>query len=230
MFSCYTWGYMLNFDPNTPYSYHEFFASKKVEELNVAELAYIHLNDTTDSLRLKNYRLTSSLHDLRDTLTASFSNSRTNQYVPLMTSFAMLDQMGALYTPKGKTSKKKNGIKRCLELNTNLSSCDINSLVSLRNGLLHNGSLLCQAEYAGQTNVIYRLTKQGSQLITHPKHQWDGFYHDDLNDYLSIINLTMLRDLVFKIHKDNFNLLISGNLNVEISDPKEFYFKYLFAS
>lgn len=224
------WDKMLNFDPMKPYSNYNFFTDKNLDDLNVSELAYIHLYTTTDSIKIKNYDLSSSLKDLRETLSASFNNYRTNQYVPLMTSFAMLDQMGTLYTPKGKSSKKKNGIKRCLELNTSLQPNDIESLVSLRNGLLHNGSLLCEAQYANQPNVIYRLTKKNNTLITHPKHTWDGKFHDNLNDYLSTIDLILLRNLVFKIHDDIFNLLINNDLKIETNNPKELFFKYLFAS
>lgn len=220
---------MLNFDPMQPFSTHDFFTEKNLDELTVSELAYVHLYTITDSIRLKNCNLSSSLKDLRETLSASFNNNRTNQYVPLMTSFAMLDQMGTLYTPKGKSSNKQNGIKRCLELNTNLQTNDIESLVSLRNGLLHNGSLLCEAQNSKQINVIYRLTKEGNTLVTHPKTAWDGIYHDNLNDYLSTVNLVMLRNLVFKVYDDIFSLLINNNLNIEITNPKELYFKYLFA-
>lgn len=220
---------MLNFDPMQPYSTYDFFTGKNLDELTVSELAYVHLYTVTDSIKLKNCNLSSSLKDLRETLSASFNNNRTNQYVPLMTSFAMLDQMGTLYTPKVKSSKKKNGIKRCLELNTNLQKKDIESLVSLRNGLLHNGSLLCEAQYSNQINVIYRLTKENNTLITHPKKAWDGTYHDNLNDYRSIVNLLKLRDLVFKIHDDIFGLLINNNLKIETTNPRELFFKYLFA-
>ncbi|HGX4465254.1 TPA: hypothetical protein ACNEXA_002580 [Escherichia coli] len=220
---------MLNFDPSKPYATHDFFSMKNLDELNTDELAYVHLYNIANSIELKNCYLSSSLHDLRETLSASFNNNRTNQYVPLMTSFAMMDQMGTLYTPKGKSSNKKNGIKRCLELNTNLPSNDIESLVSLRNGLLHNGSLLCEAQHVKQTNVIYRLTKKNNILITHPKITWDGVFHDNLNDYTSTIDLIKLRDLVFEIHDKLFNLLILNDLKIEISNTKELYFKYLFA-
>lgn len=220
---------MLNFTPTIPANAFNFYHTKNIEELNIDELAYIHLSTTTSTTTLLNCSLSSSLYDLRETLIASFNNNRTNQYVPLMTSFAILDQLGELYTPQGKSSNKQNGIKRCLELNTSLTKDDINSLVSLRNGLLHNGSLICEAQNSAQTNVIYRLSKTEPSLIKHPAIIWDGVYRDHMRDYISIVNLKKLKDLVFQIQNDIFNHLKNNKLAISISDPKEFYFKYLFA-
>lgn len=221
---------MLNFIPTIPANAYYFYHTKNIEDLNIHELAYIHLSTITSKTKLLKCFLSSSLYDLRETLTASFNNTRTNQYVPLMTSFAILDQLGELYTPFGKSSNKKNGTKRCLEMNTSLTKDDIESLVSLRNGLLHNGSLICEAQNSKQTNVIYRLSKTEPNLIKHASIKWDGVYRDHMKDYISIVNLLKLKDLVLQIHDNTFNHLKNNTVTINISDPKEFYFKYLFAT
>ncbi|HHA2318059.1 TPA: hypothetical protein ACOEHO_001084 [Enterobacter ludwigii] len=98
---------MLNFTPATPTNAYNFYQNKDIENLNIYELAYVHLSTITSKTKLLKCFLSSSLYDLRETLIASFNNTRTNQYVPLMTSFAILDQLGELYTPPGKSSKNK---------------------------------------------------------------------------------------------------------------------------
>ncbi|HHA1932536.1 hypothetical protein ACLEYI_21995 [Enterobacter ludwigii] len=221
---------MLNFTPATPTNAYNFYQNKDIENLNIYELAYVHLSTITSKTKLLKCFLSSSLYDLRETLIASFNNTRTNQYVPLMTSFAILDQLGELYTPPGKSSKKQNGIKRCLEMNTSLTKNDIESLVSLRNGLLHNGSLVCEAQNSKQTNVVYRLSKTEPNLIKHSTIIWDGVYRDEMKDYISIVNLLKMKELVLQIHEDNFNHLINNKLIININDPKEFYFRFLFAT
>ncbi|EPL0394243.1 hypothetical protein QCJ66_000903 [Enterobacter ludwigii] len=221
---------MLNFTPATPTNAYNFYQNKDIENLNIYELAYVHLSTITSKTKLLKCFLSSSLYDLRETLIASFNNTRTNQYVPLMTSFAILDQLGELYTPPGKSSKKQNGIKRCLEMNTSLTKNDIESLVSLRNGLLHNGSLVCEAQNSKQTNVVYRLSKTEPNLIKHSTIIWNGVYRDEMKDYISIVNLLKMKELVLQIHEDNFNHLINNKLIININDPKEFYFRFLFAT
>ncbi|HHQ4314438.1 TPA: hypothetical protein ACSP7Z_005161, partial [Serratia fonticola] len=197
---------MINFDTNNGMNEHCYLSNTNLHDLNIEELAYLHLKNLTGRFSLKNCRVASSLFDLSETLTASFNNNRTNQYVPLMTSFAILDQLGKLYSPKNTTSTYNNGIKRALNLFSTLTKEDIESLVSLRNSLLHDGSLVSKSQHSNGSDVLYRLTKNGQELITHPIKAWDGSFDDDLSQHTSIVNLCLLRDLVFEIKDKCFNL------------------------
>ncbi|CCQ41562.1 hypothetical protein OU748_001101 [Yersinia enterocolitica] len=220
---------MLRFNPNIPFEAANFFSQKNLDELNVHELSYIHLNTLHGHASLKTTYVYSSLYSLKENLFSSFNNIRTKNYTPLFTAFSMLEQIGNMYTPSQKTSNKTNGIKRALELFGNVTKHDINSLVMLRNGLYHNGSLVSKKEYNNQTDVIYRLSSSGGVLITPPKIQWDGIFRDNLADYLSIVDTVTLKNEVINVCDNAFSLLEKNNLNISLQDAREFYFKYLFS-
>lgn len=204
----------------------EYFSKKRLEELTIEELAYTHLEVRRDT-RLKNCSITSSLADLVESLSASFSNNRTNQYVPLLTSFAILDQIGCLYENKNKHSKYQNGIKRSLDYFSDFPSTDLDTLVTMRHGLVHDGSL-SYINRDTQTAVIFRMAKDKGKVISHPRVKWDGVYRDDLTDYLSLVDLRELQNVVAEVIAECKKQLLKGNLSVSISDKREFVYKYLF--
>lgn len=221
---------MFNFNVNDGMEEHEYFSEKNIEDLTIEELAYVHLKNVPSRIALKNCYLSSSLHDLVETLSASFNNYRTNQYVPLMTSFAILDQLGALYTSKTKVSRFTNGIKKSLNCFSNLPDDEIEKIVSLRNGVLHDGSLTNISRFKNGSNVIFRLNKNHNLMVAPPQKEWDGIYRDSLEDYISQLNLSLLKNMILDIYQKHFIDLKSGNLNINITSPKEFYYKYLFAT
>lgn len=221
---------MLRFDPMKPYENNNFYRNKHIHELNVHELAYIHLDTLHGSATLKDVMLFSSLNGLKENLSASYNNIRTGQYTPLLTSFAILDQLGNIYSNLSKVQPKtSNGIKMCLKNFSKLSNDDINSVVMLRNGLYHDGSLVAERKYPNQPFVIYRTTTITNMLITHPKTAWDGVYSDSLEYCISKINIDILKDVVIEVCHECFDLLKNGKLTIKITNPAEFYYKYLFA-
>ena len=80
---------------------YKYFKEKIISNLTVEELSFIHLdiNSATHSLK-EPYYVSSNLYDLVETVSASFSNRRTRIYVPIMTCFAILDQIGNIYSLK----------------------------------------------------------------------------------------------------------------------------------
>lgn len=221
---------MFNFNVNNGMEEHAYFSGKKLEELTIEELAYIHLKPAPGRVTLKNCHLSSGLYNLIETLNVSFNNNRTNQYVPLMTSFAILDQLGALYSLKNKNSRFGNGIKKCLDCFSSLTDLEIENLYSLRNGVLHDGSLTNIARQPNGAKVIFRLNKNAQSMITHPKVPWDGVYRDKLVDSTSHLNLKLFKDMILRIYTDHFNELKSGNLLISSTSPEQLYYKYLFAA
>lgn len=220
---------MLTFDPKDRNSITSYFSGKDLDELSVEDMAYVHLKKLTPSIGLKNVKISSSLFDLRESLAASFNNTRTNQYVPLMLSYAILDQIGSLYTPINTSSSYQNGIKRALGLFSALNKDEISSIVSLRNGLLHDGSLVSVSQHKNVDNVVFRFTKEGTDLIQHSTKKWDGVYRDSLSDYVSTINLVLFKELVEEICSKCFHLIENNQLVVSLNSPQEFFYKYLFA-
>jgi hypothetical protein len=178
----------------------KYFFGKSIAELTLEELAFIHLDINQGSRAIKDgYFLSSNLYDLVETLSASFSNRRTRIYVPLMTEFAILDQVGCLYGNKSTPTKYQNGIKNAFDIFSSFNDRDdLESLVTLRHGLLHSGSLVNTNRNTG-TNVAFRMKQDTGQVLTNPQQPWDGVYHDDLTSYLTFVDLKELQKLTISI-------------------------------
>lgn len=208
---------------------YKYFSEKIISDLTIEELAFIHLDINYFSHAIKNnYYLSSNLYDLVETLAASFSNRRTRIYVPLMTEFAILDQIGCLYGKTGYSSSYGNGIKKALDtFSTFNSNEDLELLVTLRHGLLHSGSLININRNTG-TNVVFRMKQNTGQILTKPTNQWDGVFHDELTKYITFIDLKELQKLTISIIEKCMEELLNGNITISITDEKEFFYKYLF--
>ena len=211
----------------SPIEQDEYFESKFVSQLSLTELAYFHLDVRYARHRVKDGWVSSSLYDLKESLSASFNNVRTNQYVPMMVSFSILDQLGNLYAIQQQNCTYQNGIKRALSYFSNCNRAEIESLVTLRNGLLHDGSLISHSQN-GRTHIIFRTDPTATNLLTFPATPWNGQYQNDLSPYLTLINLQKLKELVFNAIDIAKAELCNGNLDITNMAAREFYFKFLF--
>jgi hypothetical protein len=207
----------------------EYFRNKNLSELTKEELAYLHLDIHHLRNVVKDFYIGSSLRELTQTLSASFGNVRTKQYVPLMICFAVLDQLGSLYSINSINCNYKNGIKKAFSMFTQVQNrSEIESLLTLRNGMLHDGSLVSHNKYT-DTGVIYRMVVNSGKLITPPNKKWDGLYRDSLTDYITLIDLKELQRTVLAAIQVCSDNLKSSNLTITCSSEKEFFFKYLFS-
>lgn len=208
----------------------DYFSKKSLEGLEVSELAYLHLNMITAKKCLSNTAVSSSLYDLMETANASFNNARTRIYTPLLSCFSILDQIGGAYSSDLSTSDFQAGVKVALSTFGNFTREEIEKIYSLRNGLYHDGSLVNISKH-GSAKVVFRLSAESSdKTITPPEIEWDGIYHDDLANYVTKINTKMFRDDVYEIIKKCTAELLDGTLIMKISDPREFFYKFLFAA
>lgn len=206
----------------------EYYRSKNLQDLTIEELAYVHLNIFPGTSVLNNGLLSTCLHDLVETVTTSFGNIRTEQYVPLLGCFSILDQVGGTYDRLDKSTIYKNGIKKALDLYSSYNNpADLESLVTLRHGIFHDGSLVSINKNTG-TNVIFRMVVGSGTLLTPPVTVWDGVYRDDLTDYVTKIDLKELQKLTNDVIESCADALLSGNSDIKVSDPREFFYKYLF--
>lgn len=206
-----------------------YFKNKKLEDLDVPELAYIHLDMMHGRVSLENCTVYSSLYDLIGTARASFNNVRTRIYTPLLSCFAILDQIGGAYGSTQKSTDYGAGVKVALETFGNYSKDEIEKLYALRNGLYHDGSLL-NVSKNGKAKVIFRLSPNAEKTLTQPENEWDGVYHDEINNYITLINTKMFKDDVEKIIAQCARELLNGSLTMKINQPKEFFYKFLFVS
>ncbi|WP_461241463.1 hypothetical protein M1D87_03490 [Pseudomonas sp. SA233] len=79
------------------------YRAKSTSQLSTEELANIHLDINRKWHCLTDGNISSNIYDLNEAVNAAFNNARTEQYVPLLACFAMLDQIGSLYQ---RTDKK----------------------------------------------------------------------------------------------------------------------------
>ena len=217
---------MFKFDGLNGVELYKNLKRKNLNELSIEELAYTHLEYSTFTC-LKNCNVISSLYELKETLSVSFMHRATSKYVPLMVSFSILDQIGSLYYVTNNEPKYENGIRRALASFSDFPTCDINTLVTIRNGLLHDGSLLSIDERKS-IKVCFRMIEGSCQVITQPKKTWDGEYRDDLSEYLTLIDLNELKKLVLSFIDKCREYLLADELTISIRDTKEFYYKFLF--
>lgn len=205
----------------------EYFENKLLHDLDVSELAYAHLDRWHGKVTLKNCSISSSLYDLLETAQSSFNNNRTRIYTPLLSCFAILDQIGGAYGTKLKTTNYGSGVKVALDLFSNYSKLEIEKLYALRNGLYHDGSLMSISNN-GKVKVVFRLSPNATNTITHPAVEWDGIYHDSLDQYITKINAKKFKEDVEEIVKKCSLQLLDGDLKMKINDPREFFYKFLF--
>ncbi|AXV65930.1 hypothetical protein D0907_11945 [Pseudoalteromonas lipolytica] len=216
----------MNFNGNG-FDISKYLGGKNVDELTIKELSFIHLDYHNFRHKLKTCYLSSNLYHLTETLSCSFNNKRTSQYVPLMTSFAILDQIGCLYSPLGKSSKYKNGIKRALDLFSEVPESHLNLLVTLRHGLFHDGSLISRNDKT-KTYVFFRMITDSGKLISEPDSHWDGVFKEELSHHTTRIDLKELQKLTLNVLDTCLKLLKIEELEISLKDPKELFYKYLF--
>lgn len=206
----------------------EYFENKSLHHLDVSELAYVHLDRIHGKLRLKNCTVYSSLYDLMETAQSSFNNNRTRIYTPLLSCFAILDQIGGAYGSAVKSTNYGAGIKVALDLFGSYSKVEIEKLYALRNGLYHDGSLM-NISIHGKEKVVFRLSPEAVNTITPPAVEWDGIYHDSIDQYITKINTKKFKTDVEAIVSKCASQLLDGTLKMKINDPREFFYKFLFA-
>jgi hypothetical protein len=205
-----------------------YYRGKNLDDLTIEELSYVHLNSLTGKEILKNGRLSTCLYDLLETVSASFGNVRTKQYVPLLGCFSILDQIGGTYGRVDKSTSYGNGIKKALDLYSSFNNpSDLESLVTLRHSIFHDGSLVSVNSNTG-TSVIFRMVVDSGKLLTPPISAWEGVYQNEMNDYVTKIDLKELQKLTSDVVDTCRKVLVAGNSDIKIGDPKELFYKYLF--
>lgn len=205
-----------------------YFKSKTLPELTINELVFIYLNTFHGFETLSNCRVYSSLYDLLENTRSSFGRENTRIYTPLLSCFAIIDQLGSIFENPALQTNYQNGILRFLTQFSRFNDNEIKALNSLRNGLYHDGSLTSISRFSNRPHVVFRLKSDMEEIIRLPQVSWDGMYYNELTSYLSFINTKKLFFYVEEIIRSIKELFIQGNLQLKITDPKEFYYKFLF--
>ncbi|MBV4503750.1 hypothetical protein HU751_002720 [Pseudomonas sp. BW13M1] len=217
-----------DFKSASPGGIREYYRGRLLSQLDISELAYVHLECSGVRIHVKNGVLSSSLYDLCQAVSASFNNVRTKQYVPLLGCFSILDQIGCAYALRESDCRFENGIKRALYDFGEIKDAErLKQLVTLRHGLFHNGSLVNKSRH-GDTNVFFRMTTEGDELLVPPLKEWDGSYSDDLTEYVTKINLSHLYSRVQHVVESCKSKLLEGKIDFMVQSERELFYKYLF--
>lgn len=217
-----------DFKLSTPGEISDYYRQKSTSQLSMEELANIHLDINSKRHCLDDGNISSNIYDLNEAINAGFNNLRTEQYVPLLACFAILDQIGSIYQRTDKKNRYKNGIKKALYFYSDFTSPeDLEALVTLRHGLFHNGSLTC-INQSTKTKVFFRMIKNSNKIFTPSKKPWDGIYHNEMCDYITFIDLKELHKKTKEVLIECRRLLLDGKLHIKISSPRELFYKYLF--
>ena len=216
-----------DFKDSMPFQISEYFSNKSYSDLSIQELAYIYLNVNWNHTTLKDKRISTSLYDLVENTRASYNNNRTRVYTPLLGSFILLDQLGSIFSDPSNPSP--NGIDIILRL-YGYDEKTIQYLIALRNGLMHDGSLisLARPDRPKQYNTIFRLDPSLERTVNFAAVDWDGVFQESLNQYISTINSKKFFDEVLDIISLCKDALLTNSLSLKITDKNEFFHKFLF--
>lgn len=214
-----------DFISSNKFEIDDYLSNKELKDLSIHELVYIYLDCFLGKTKLKDCTVYSCLYDLVENNRASYSNVRTKIYTPLLGSFIILDQLGSIFSDISNPSQ--NGINIILNL-FGYDEKTIKYLISLRNGLMHDGSLTSMAQYPNQYNTIFRLSPDLDKTIELSANDWDGVFQNDLSQYISKINSKSFFEDVLIIIELSKKELLNQKLSLRISSEIEFFYKFLF--
>ena len=150
----------------------------------------------------------SSLTEIVAESTNAAAKKYSSPLLPLMGYLSALDQIGNCYGVTEKNTTFKNGIKRALTLFAGLSRPEIDVLYALRNGVVHNCSLISIGDKSkGGTSVAFYLkdTVIRRQQLTPPAilkmpaASWDGEITSLTTDHYAGISLEGVENLTTNV-------------------------------
>ncbi|PPK95440.1 hypothetical protein LY01_01027 [Nonlabens xylanidelens] len=211
--------------------------TKHITELSEQEIIELHLDRYSMSYQLIDCQIRSTLSFLYEAIQHTTHNTRTKNLVPIMAILSALDQLGICYNRTDLSTNFTNGIKRCLILLAEKESDDniLKILPALRNGLIHNVSLVSKAKYENQPNFIFRYSNDEDdidEVYQESSRVWDGNFSTLSNNgrehYTTLINIEKLKELfdncLIKAVELNRNNLLRIRLN---GGMEELFYNYL---
>ncbi len=198
---------------------------KYTHELNLNELAFIHLSDSNSFFTLKENHVRSTLSFAIQNVRQALNLEYSKQLMPYVTLCAILDQIGICYDRNDKPLPKSSiGLKRALIQFGEIHEDDdlINIIYALRNGLLHNVSLT-SFDKKNKKYYKFRYNSHITSIYKKAEEDWDGSYETlDTNPekFTTYINAKLFSDLVFDCvdkanslnHTNNLALRLKGGL------------------
>jgi hypothetical protein len=158
----------------------------------------------------------------------AMNNSRS--LVPLICSFAVLDQLGQCYLHNQKERyphSNAGGIKQCLYYFCDFNANDRNTkaLYALRNALVHDSSLVSKDK---NKYYVFRYSYKQDSLVEHAETAWDGSFSNLCDRNITLINPKKLVELAESAYTVIFKLYQQGKINLNFREGGlEIAYRYL---
>jgi hypothetical protein len=154
-------------------------------------------------------------------------NDENESWLGVIGYMVLLDQIGKCIKPKDKCIKEKRSIIKALRYFSTLDDNKIDVVYALRCAFSHDFSLF---NFNDDSRFCHRFlisTDKSQPLISLPNNIWTGQYDIDQNDDITIINITLLCDLIEGIYSKLLELARADELEITLKKGiREFTFRY----
>jgi hypothetical protein len=201
---------------------------RRLSELGISEVATAHLSGDPKSYT-SDFILYSTLIGIKQEMNHSKCYTNSQKFLPLLSGFAILDQIGNCYRNKrlpAFNNPKSSGILKSLYYFCGFGMGDDDSLAlyQFRNGMMHGASLASQ-DRKGNYH-IFRYTDDRRQIVSRAPEGWDGTETGLNKDVFNWINVSLFCQMINKAIINATELLQSGDLDFLIS-KEELLHKYM---
>lgn len=210
--------------------------SKEISELSQMEMSMIHLNTSYSTKIAGDSLLRSTLSVLVQNINHASQFRRSKNIMPLQSCMCILDQLGICYNIKGKPEPRfQNGIKRGLYYFAHLDEDDpnINVLYALRNGLLHNVSLVSVDKHR-DNHYFFRYARNDDHIVVSAEEKWDGCFEtlDPSTDrFTTLISPNKIRELVIQAVEYASELNKESKLELRLEGgARELFYTYILST
>jgi hypothetical protein len=189
---------------------------KRFYDLTEQEVVLIHLAGAECST--SDCRVLSSLARIEIEARHAINYDKSKVFLPLLAAFAILDQVGGCYRDSSKAqvlNEKASGVKKALYYFFGFGDNDdsVKTLYALRNGVLHDASLISHAAN-GVDHYWFRFDTEMEEIVKVAPEPWSGDFKDWSDKNLSLVNPVALINHISDMLTHLNRLNEAGNLEL----------------
>lgn len=210
-------------------AYIDSIRGKHLVDLTKDELAFIHLKAPKSGFEIYEGIIKSGLPILIQEINHVKCNIYSKNLVPIISSFAILDQLGYCYKRNDipeYSNSNASGVKKALYYLCDFfdESADIQALNAFKKGLMHNGSLLSRGRGKNACHYSFIYDENLTVVIEQASAAWDGdFSHLQHPSMLTKVNPAKIIELAQNAVYKAGELLEAGNIEVVIREIEMYY-------
>lgn len=194
--------------------------TQKWSRLTEEEITFIHA--CADKSILEDCIVISTLYRTYKEANHAAFNDHSNVFLPLMGGFAILDQIGECYKPKGMSlcrDPNYNGIKKALFYFGGYGENDeeTKALYAFRNSIMHDCSFVSHSPRDPTRNYWFRFQDDINGCVQLGSEPWNGDYSSCSDKNITLVSRTNFRTLVHNLIRDLSNLHSSNQLDITLS-------------